>query len=74
MLRRNGTRGYEAERLATEFEVSVRTVKRDLAAPRTRWWVRIGVECIPAAGHPVAGAGSAAPPSPVPRPHVRSSP
>lgn len=32
MLRRNGTRGYTAERLATEFDVSVRTVKRDLAA------------------------------------------
>ncbi|MFS6529653.1 WYL domain-containing protein [Microbacterium aurugineum] len=32
MLRRGGTRGYPAERLAAEFEVSVRTVKRDLAA------------------------------------------
>lgn len=32
MLRRNGTRGCTAERLAAEFEVSVRTVKRDLAA------------------------------------------
>ncbi|MFK3678111.1 helix-turn-helix transcriptional regulator [Microbacterium sp. NPDC090218] len=32
MLRRNGTRGCTAERLADEFEVSVRTVKRDLAA------------------------------------------
>ena len=32
MLRRNGTRGCTAERLAREFDVSVRTVKRDLAA------------------------------------------
>ncbi|MBX0301225.1 YafY family transcriptional regulator [Cryobacterium sp. 1639] len=32
MLRRNGTRGCSAERLAREFDVSVRTVKRDLAA------------------------------------------
>lgn len=32
MLRRNGTRGCTAERLAREFGVSVRTVKRDLAA------------------------------------------
>lgn len=30
MLRRSGTRGVSAERLAREFEVSVRTVKRDL--------------------------------------------
>lgn len=32
MLRRNGSRGCTAERLAAEFGVSVRTVKRDLAA------------------------------------------
>lgn len=32
MLRRSGSRGCSAERLAREFEVSVRTVKRDLAA------------------------------------------
>ncbi len=32
MLRRAGTRGCTAERLAAEFDVSVRTVKRDLAA------------------------------------------
>ena len=32
MLRRSGTRGCSAERLAAEFEVSVRTIKRDLAA------------------------------------------
>ncbi|KAA9132245.1 YafY family transcriptional regulator [Microbacterium caowuchunii] len=32
MLRRSGTRGCSAERLAREFGVSVRTVKRDLAA------------------------------------------
>ncbi len=32
MLRRHGTRGCSAERLAHEFGVSVRTVKRDLTA------------------------------------------
>ena len=32
MLRRSGTRGCSADRLAREFGVSVRTVKRDLAA------------------------------------------
>lgn len=32
MLRRSGTRGISAERLSREFEVSVRTVKRDLDA------------------------------------------
>jgi predicted DNA-binding transcriptional regulator YafY len=32
MLRRHGARGCTAERLAAEFGVSVRTVKRDLAA------------------------------------------
>ncbi|WP_404321976.1 helix-turn-helix transcriptional regulator [Arthrobacter luteolus] len=32
MLRRNGSRGCSAERLAGEFGVSVRTIKRDLAA------------------------------------------
>ncbi|MFK4789543.1 helix-turn-helix transcriptional regulator [Microbacterium sp. ZW T5_56] len=31
MLRRSGTHGVSAERLAREFEVSVRTIKRDLA-------------------------------------------
>lgn len=31
-LRRSGSRGTSAERLAEKFEVSVRTVKRDLAA------------------------------------------
>ncbi|WP_420121579.1 helix-turn-helix transcriptional regulator [Nakamurella sp.] len=31
-LRRSGTRGCSAERLAREFEVSVRTIKRDLQA------------------------------------------
>jgi len=31
-LRRSGTRGRRAEQLAHEFEVSVRTIKRDLAA------------------------------------------
>lgn len=32
MLRRNGIRGCSAARLASEFEVSVRTIKRDLDA------------------------------------------
>src|SRR5690606_474168 len=32
MLRRSGQRGVSAERLASEFEVSVRTIKRDLDA------------------------------------------
>ena len=32
MLRRSGTRGISAARLAGEFEVSVRTIKRDLDA------------------------------------------
>ncbi len=32
MLRRSGSRGCSAERLAREFDVSVRTVKRDLEA------------------------------------------
>ncbi|MBS1905014.1 MAG: WYL domain-containing protein [Actinobacteria bacterium] len=32
MLRRSGSRGRTAGRLAAEFEVSVRTIKRDLAA------------------------------------------
>ncbi len=32
VLRRSGSRGASAERLASEFEVSVRTIKRDLAA------------------------------------------
>lgn len=32
MLRRSGERGVSAERLASEFEVSVRTIKRDLDA------------------------------------------
>jgi predicted DNA-binding transcriptional regulator YafY len=32
MLRRSGSRGCSAERMAREFDVSVRTIKRDLAA------------------------------------------
>lgn len=32
MLRRSGARGVSADRLAREFEVSVRTIKRDLVA------------------------------------------
>lgn len=32
VLRRSGNRGLSADRLADEFEVSIRTIKRDLAA------------------------------------------
>ena len=32
VLRRSGSRGTNAERLANQFQVSVRTIKRDLAA------------------------------------------
>src|SRR5690606_14627067 len=60
MLRRNGTRGCSAERLAREFSVSVRTVKRDLAALESSGaavWSRPG----PGGGYGVA-AGASLPP------------
>ncbi|MEV4954408.1 MULTISPECIES: helix-turn-helix transcriptional regulator [Paenarthrobacter] len=60
MLRRSGTRGVSAERLAREFEVSVRTVKRDLDALESSGapvWSRPG----PGGGYGLA-AGASLPP------------
>ncbi|WP_136043190.1 MULTISPECIES: helix-turn-helix transcriptional regulator [unclassified Microbacterium] len=60
ILRRNGTRGYTAERLAAEFEVSVRTVKRDLAALASSGaavWSRPG----PGGGYGLASSASLPP-------------
>jgi predicted DNA-binding transcriptional regulator YafY len=60
MLRRNGSRGCSAERLAREFDVSVRTVKRDLAALENSGaplWSRPG----PGGGYGLA-MGAALPP------------
>lgn len=60
MLRRNGSRGCTAERLAREFGVSVRTVKRDLAALENSGapvWSRPG----PGGGYGLA-AGASLPP------------
>lgn len=60
MLRRSGSRGCSAERLAREFGVSVRTVKRDLAALDTSGvpvWSRPG----PGGGYGLA-AGASLPP------------
>jgi predicted DNA-binding transcriptional regulator YafY len=60
MLRRSGTRGVSAERLAGEFEVSVRTVKRDLDALENSGapiWSRPG----PGGGYGLA-VGSSLPP------------
>jgi predicted DNA-binding transcriptional regulator YafY len=60
MLRRNGSRGCSAERLAGEFGVSVRTVKRDLAALESSGapvWSRPG----PGGGYGLA-AGATLPP------------
>ena len=60
MLRRNGSRGCSAERLAREFGVSVRTVKRDLAALENSGapvWSRPG----PGGGYGLA-AGASLPP------------
>jgi predicted DNA-binding transcriptional regulator YafY len=59
-LRRSGARGRTAERLATEFGVSVRTVKRDLAALERSGaaiWSRPG----PGGGYGLA-AGASLPP------------
>ncbi|WP_236967910.1 helix-turn-helix transcriptional regulator [Microbacterium aurantiacum] len=56
-LRRAGTRGVTAERLAREFAVSVRTVKRDLAALETSGapvWSRPG----PGGGYGLAAGTS----------------
>lgn len=60
MLRRQGSRGCTAERLATEFGVSVRTVKRDLAALEHSGapiWSRPG----PGGGYGLAGGASLPP-------------
>jgi len=60
MLRRNGPRGCSAERLAREFGVSVRTVKRDLAALESSGlplWSRPG----PGGGYGLADTASLPP-------------
>lgn len=60
MLRRTGSRGCSAERLAGEFGVSVRTVKRDLAALENSGapvWSRPG----PGGGYGLAIAASLPP-------------
>ncbi|MEO3941601.1 WYL domain-containing protein [Paenarthrobacter nicotinovorans] len=60
MLRRSGARGVSAERLAGEFAVSVRTVKRDLDALESSGapvWSRPG----PGGGYGLA-AGASLPP------------
>lgn len=60
MLRRSGTRGVSAERLAGVFEVSVRTIKRDLDALENSGapiWSRPG----PGGGYGLATGGSLPP-------------
>ena len=60
MLRRSGTRGISAERLAAEFEVSARTIKRDLDALENSGaliWSRPG----PGGGYGLAGGASLPP-------------
>ncbi|MGX5715181.1 helix-turn-helix transcriptional regulator [Arthrobacter sp. MAHUQ-56] len=60
MLRRSGTRGVSAERLAGAFEVSVRTIKRDLDALENSGapvWSRPG----PGGGYGLAAGGSLPP-------------
>jgi predicted DNA-binding transcriptional regulator YafY len=60
MLRRHGSRGCTAERLAAEFGVSVRTVKRDLAALESAGapiWSRPG----PGGGYGLAARASLPP-------------
>jgi predicted DNA-binding transcriptional regulator YafY len=60
MLRRSGARGVSAERLAREFEVSVRTVKRDLDALENSGaplWSRPG----PGGGYGLANGASLPP-------------
>ena len=60
MLRRNGTRGCTAERLASEFDVSVRTIKRDLTALENSGapvWSRPG----PGGGYGLAGRANLPP-------------
>ncbi|TDT76106.1 HTH domain-containing protein [Arthrobacter sp. AG258] len=60
MLRRSGRRGISAERLAAAFEVSVRTIKRDLDALENSGapvWSRPG----PGGGYGLAGGASLPP-------------
>ena len=60
MLRRSGARGVSAERLASEFEVSVRTIKRDIDALEHSGapiWSRPG----PGGGYGVTPGGSLPP-------------
>ena len=60
MLRRSGSRGYTAERLANEFSVSMRTVKRDIDALENSGmpiWSRPG----PGGGDGVAGQSNLPP-------------
>ena len=60
MLRRSGRRGVSAERLAADFEVSVRTIKRDLDALENSGapvWSRPG----PGGGYGLAAGGSLPP-------------
>ncbi|PQZ86991.1 transcriptional regulator [Arthrobacter sp. MYb227] len=60
MLRRSGARGISAERMAQEFEVSVRTIKRDLDALENSGapiWSRPG----PGGGYGLAGGASLPP-------------
>lgn len=60
MLRRSGKRGVSAERLAREFEVSVRTIKRDLDALENSGapvWSRPG----PGGGYGLASGASLPP-------------
>jgi predicted DNA-binding transcriptional regulator YafY len=66
MLRRAGARGCAAERLAAEFGVSVRTVKRDLAALENSGapiWSRPG----PGGGYGLAAEASLPPVSLTPK-------
>lgn len=60
MLRRSGTRGCTADRLADEFGVSIRTIKRDLDALENSGapvWSRPG----PGGGYGLAGRASLPP-------------
>ena len=67
-LRRSGNRGRTAEQLATEFEVSVRTIKRDLVALEASGlplWSRPG----PGGGYGLL-SGGALPPAPKHQAHT----